>query len=209
MITPLDGPSALPEGALHRTSIVGLRVGGPLLIDGHITRPLRLRSWPHARPRVTRVTPVRDYAMRNFPQRGLSFPTVRFGRNRVQRLVQMTRDWRVRLLVPVIAINIAAFGGLYWLMYRYAMANLVNTHKFGATMLLDQIELDLRDLQVAHNRSLLQSRLDAHASSNRLLAINVYSAAPGAYIASTQWAIALRPEVAVSRCGIPVVSSGS
>ena len=93
----------------------------------------------------------------------------------MQRLVNWTRDWRVRVLVPVLAINVAAFGGLYWLMYRYAMSNLVNTHKFAATMLLDQIELDLRDLKVAHNRALLRDRLDAHGGSNKLLAINVYS----------------------------------
>ncbi len=102
----------------------------------------------------------------------------------LQKLAKLSRDWRVRVLVPVLLINIAAFGGLYWLMYHYALGNLVNTHKFGATMLLDQIELDLRDLQVAHNRALLGDRLAAHSSARNLLGINVYSA-DGQPIAST------------------------
>jgi hypothetical protein len=105
--------------------------------------------------------------------------------NALERLGKLTRDWRVRVLVPVLLINLAAFGGLYWLMYRYAIANMVNTHKFAATLLLDDIELDLRDLQVAHTRSLLEERLGAHAQSRELLGINVYGR-DGQPIASTR-----------------------
>ncbi|HEX2835250.1 MAG TPA: ATP-binding protein [Thermoanaerobaculia bacterium] len=94
----------------------------------------------------------------------------------LQKLAKLSRDWRVRVLVPVLLINLGAFGGLYWLMYHYALDNLVNTHKFGATMLLDQIELELRDLKVAHDRGLLSERLAAHASARDLLSINIYSA---------------------------------
>jgi signal transduction histidine kinase len=103
------------------------------------------------------------------------------------RAVRLSRDWRVRVLVPVLLINLAAFGGLYWLMYRYALRNLENTHKFGATMLLDQIELDLRDLQITHDRTLLAERLREHASNHNLLSINVYSA-DGQPIGSTNGA---------------------
>lgn len=99
----------------------------------------------------------------------------RAGSDVLRRAARLTRDWRIRVLVPVLLINVAAFAGLYWLMYHYALDNLVNTHKFGATMLLDQIELDLRDLQVAHNRTLLGDRLAAHASPRDLLSVNVYS----------------------------------
>jgi signal transduction histidine kinase len=94
----------------------------------------------------------------------------------LQRMAKVSRDWRVRVLVPVLLINLGVFGGLYWLMYRYALDNLVNTHKFGATMLLDQIELELRDLKVAHDRTLLSERLASHASARDLLSINIYSA---------------------------------
>jgi signal transduction histidine kinase len=100
-------------------------------------------------------------------------------------MAELSRDWRVRVLVPVLLINAAAFGGLYWLMYRYALGNLVNTQKFGATMLLDQIELDLRDLQIVHSRAQLNARLRSHAATTQLLAINLYNAA-GQPIASTR-----------------------
>jgi signal transduction histidine kinase len=102
----------------------------------------------------------------------------------LQRARAMSRDWRVRVLVPVLLINIGAFAGLYWLMYRYALQNLENTHEFAATMMLDQIELDLRDLQVAHNRTLLAERLRAHEGTRDVMAIHVY-AQDGQPIAST------------------------
>ncbi|HET8798292.1 MAG TPA: ATP-binding protein [Thermoanaerobaculia bacterium] len=93
-----------------------------------------------------------------------------------QKIAKLSRDWRVRVLVPVILINVAVFGGLYWLMVRYALDNLTNTHKFGATLLLDQVEIDLRDLQVVHNRALLSDRLAEYASTGDVMSINVYSA---------------------------------
>lgn len=94
----------------------------------------------------------------------------------LQKAAKLQRDWRVRVLVPVLLINLAAFAGLYGLMYHYALDNLVNTHKFGTTMLLDQVELDMRDLAVAHDRSLLIDRLASHASARDLISINIYSA---------------------------------
>jgi hypothetical protein len=106
-------------------------------------------------------------------------------RETVARVASWSRDWRVRVLVPVVLINLAAFGGLYWLMYRYAMANLVNTHRYGATTLLDQLQLDLHELEMAHNRGLLQTRLMQQASAKKLLAISVYDGA-GVPIASTR-----------------------
>jgi two-component system NtrC family sensor kinase len=102
----------------------------------------------------------------------------------VEGLAKWTRDWRVRVLVPVVAINLAAFGGLYWLMYRYAIENLTNNQQSAATMLLDQIEIDLRDLQVAHDRQLLGARLEQHVVGRPLPIVNVYSA-DGQPIAST------------------------
>lgn len=84
------------------------------------------------------------------------------------------RDWRVRVLVPVVIINVAAFVGLYTLMHRYALANLVNTHKFGAMLLLDELELDLHDLSYAHNRAELQQRIASHAHREDVMAVNVY-----------------------------------
>lgn len=105
-------------------------------------------------------------------------------RNMVRAVAKRTRDWRIRVLVPVVLINVGAFVGLYKLMDRYAMGNLVNTHKFGAMLLLDELELDLHDLGIAHNRAELQRRLDQHASGRKLLAVTVYDSA-GKPVAST------------------------
>ena len=101
------------------------------------------------------------------------------------------RDWRVRVLVPVVLINVAVFIGLYTLMHRYSMSNLVNTHKFGAMLLLDDLELDLHDLAFAHDRNALQRRLDEHAEGRRLLAVTVYNSA-GTPVASTRDALSDR-----------------
>lgn len=98
---------------------------------------------------------------------------------------KFTRDWRVKVLVPVLLINLGAFVGLYQLMHRYSMKNLVNTHKFGAMLVLDELELDLHDLAFAHDRKALQKRLDEHATTRKLLAVNVYDSA-GKPVASTR-----------------------
>ena len=103
----------------------------------------------------------------------------------MRRIAKWSRDWRIRVLVPVVLINLGAFIGLYTLMDRYAMGNLVNTHKFGAMLLLDELELDLHDLAVTHNPGELQRRLDQHARSGQLLALNVYDSA-GKPVASTR-----------------------
>ena len=100
-------------------------------------------------------------------------------------VAKWSRDWRVRVLVPVVAINIGAFIGLYTLMHRYSMSNLVNTHKFGAMLLLDELELDLHDLAFAHDRTALQKRLDQHAEGRQLLAVTVYDSS-GNPVASTR-----------------------
>jgi hypothetical protein len=64
-------------------------------------------------------------------------------------------------------------------MDRYAIGNLVNTHKFGAMLLVDELELDLHDLAVAHNPAELQRRVDEHASGRQLPAVNVYDSELG------------------------------
>jgi signal transduction histidine kinase len=101
------------------------------------------------------------------------------------RAAKLSRDWRVRVLVPVILINVAAFGGLYVLMFRYAMENLVNTHKFGAMLLLDELELDLRDFRLIHDPAALRQRLTEHAQLRKLMAVNLYDSA-GEPVASTR-----------------------
>lgn len=100
-------------------------------------------------------------------------------------IAKRSRDWRVRVLVPVVLINAGVFFGLYTLMYRYAMENLVNTHKFAAILLLDDLELDLHDLAFAHNPIQLQKRLTQHATGRKLLAVSVYDSS-GKPVATTK-----------------------
>ncbi|HEX7706464.1 MAG TPA: ATP-binding protein [Thermoanaerobaculia bacterium] len=101
--------------------------------------------------------------------------------------VTLTRDWRFRVLVPVVIINVAAFAGLYTLMNRYAVENLVSTQKYGVSLLLDELALDLQDFDLVHRRELLGHRLMAHADVRRLLAITVYDTM-GSSIVSTRGA---------------------
>jgi signal transduction histidine kinase len=120
-----------------------------------------------------------------FPTRSNVLHVLETMRTRLQTLARWSRDWRVRVLVPIALVNIGAFVGLYTLMHRYSMENLVNTHKFGAMLLLDELELDLHDLAFAHNRQALQERLTEHQSGRRLLAVTVYDS-DGAPVASTR-----------------------
>jgi two-component system, NtrC family, sensor kinase len=92
------------------------------------------------------------------------------------KVPHFTRDWRIRVLVPVLLVNLAAFAGLYVLMDRYAMSNLINTHKFGALLLLDEFELDLHDFDLMHQREALAVRFRQHSSARNLLAVNIYDA---------------------------------
>jgi len=55
---------------------------------------------------------------------------------------RLTRDWRVKTLVPVIIANVVAFAGLYALMYHFAASNLIETHRRSASTLFDDIELN-------------------------------------------------------------------
>lgn len=151
-------------------------MGLPVPMRRTLAAPLRCNTWFRALLVVIGVTRSGDSRLRVFPHLDLTFDKMSRRTEVLQKLGKWSRDWRVRVLVPVLLINLAAFGGLYWLMYHYALENLVNTHKFGATMLLDQIELEMRDLQVAHNRTLLSDRLARHASARDLLSINIYSA---------------------------------
>jgi signal transduction histidine kinase len=168
----------------------------------------RCNAWFRTHPDVTRRTRRRDLRWGFFPSSGLLSAAVKSVREIVGLVAKWTRDWRVRVLVPVVLINLGVFVGLYTLMYRYAMGNLVNTHKFGAMLLLDDLELDLHDLAFAHNRAQLQKRLDEHASGRKLLAVTVYDSA-GVPVASTRGAPSEREiaqaQVILTRPGHPAM----
>lgn len=134
-------------------------------------------------------------------------------RRTLETAARWSRDWRVRVLVPIVLINLAAFAGLYTLMERYAMSNLMNTQQFGATLLLDELELDFREAGVIHGREALQARVEQHAASRGLLAVNVYDTR-GRAIASSRGtpspAETEQARAAIARATqLPIWSSGS
>src|SRR5205085_5459158 len=98
---------------------------------------------------------------------------------------KLSRDWRVRTLVPVIVIHLAAFAALYTLMFRFAVGNLLNTQKFGAAVLLDEVEYDFPDMMLNHHgASSLPVRMAQQANRHKLAALNVYDFAGRAVVAT-------------------------
>lgn len=94
----------------------------------------------------------------------------------VNRLpTRLWRDWRVRTLVPVLLIHVAAFAVLYVVMDRFAISNLVNTQRFGAAILLDEVEFDFPDMMLNHHgASSLPVRMALQANRHNLATLNVF-----------------------------------
>jgi len=84
------------------------------------------------------------------------------------RVLDLTRDWRIRTIVPVIVINFLAFAGLYALMYHYAVSNLVQTHKSAADLLFDDLRLYYEDRSIEHSVNTMAVRLQRHTAAHRL-----------------------------------------
>jgi|GEM_PF-2273454 len=84
------------------------------------------------------------------------------------RVLDLTRDWRIRTIVPVIVINLLAFAGLYALMYHYAVSNLVQTHKSAADLLFDDLRLYYEDRSIEHSVNTMAVRLQRHTAAHRL-----------------------------------------
>ena len=97
----------------------------------------------------------------------------RFSQSTAARL---TRDWRIRTIVPVIVIHLFAFAALYVFMYRFAVSNLINTHKFGAAIVLDELELTFNDTMVDHGGATLRLRMTKQAEVQHLASLNLYDA---------------------------------
>ena len=86
----------------------------------------------------------------------------------MRRLFELTRDWRIRTIVPVIAVNLLAFAGLYALMYHYAMSNLVQAKKSAADIVFDDISLYYEDGSIEHTVTSMAQRLQRHTAIHRL-----------------------------------------
>lgn len=98
---------------------------------------------------------------------------------------KLWRDWRVRTLVPVILVHLAAFAVLYIVMFRFAATNLINTQMFGAAVLLDEVELDFPDMMLNHHGgSSLPMRMMMQAKRHHLDTLNVYDFTGRAVVAT-------------------------
>ncbi|MBK5260147.1 MAG: hypothetical protein JJE51_11180 [Thermoanaerobaculia bacterium] len=93
----------------------------------------------------------------------------------VRRFPRLLRDWRVRTLVPIVVIHLVAFGAIYALIFRFAEKNVVMSHKFGAAMLLDELELNFQDMMVDHTGPMIWMRLTRQARVHKLVSVNVYN----------------------------------
>ena len=91
----------------------------------------------------------------------------------ILRAAKVERDWRFRTLVPVLALNVIAFAVLYNLMEKYAADNMIQTHRFNAATLLNDLELNF-DAGIGHDTAALGQRMKKQAEMYRLLAFYVY-----------------------------------
>lgn len=92
------------------------------------------------------------------------------------RTSNLTRDWRTRTIIPVILIHLAAFAAIYAVIDHFASKNLLMTHKYGAAILLDELEFNFQDMMVDHTGPMLWMRLARQAQTHELLTVNVFNA---------------------------------
>ena len=123
----------------------------------------------------------------------------------MRRIPQFTRDWRIRTLVPVIVVNLAVFSILYFVMYHFAVSNLIKTQRVAGAVLLDEIELDFADMMHDRQGGRLRARMNREAAVHNLAALNVfdsmarpvvstYGSPPPAITAAVQEMLASRVE---------------
>ncbi len=93
----------------------------------------------------------------------------------VKRLVELTHDWRIRTLVPVIAVNLLAFGGLYFLMYRFAINNLMQANSSAGELVFDDLSLYYEDSTTEHRVMSMVPRMQHIASAHGLASLTLYS----------------------------------
>jgi signal transduction histidine kinase len=91
-----------------------------------------------------------------------------------RKIVELTRDWRIRTIVPVIVINLLAFAGLYALMYHYAMSNLVQSQKIAADHLFDDLRLYYEDGTIEHSVTSMAARLQRHTAVHHLQGFRLF-----------------------------------
>lgn len=103
-------------------------------------------------------------------------PILSIAVTRIRAFADRIRDWRIRTLVPVIGINLLVFACLYALMVHFGLSNLVTTHKFGAMILLDDVEMTFDGDMLAHRADLIEDEVSRLADTHDLLSLTIYNA---------------------------------
>lgn len=86
------------------------------------------------------------------------------------------RDWRVKTTVPIVAIHIAAFAGLYFFTYQFAMNEVTSAFKIRAAEIVDHAVEIFSDSMKGHGAASVEEGLASVASEHRSSTIAVFSA---------------------------------
>ena len=94
---------------------------------------------------------------------------------RLRSAARFAHDWRIRTLVPVVLVNLLAFAGLYALMYHFAISNVVQAQKAGASVLFDDLTLIFKDPMLQHRAATVAGRLARHAEVHKLEWLTIFA----------------------------------
>ncbi len=77
------------------------------------------------------------------------------------------RDWRVRVLVPVVLIHVVVFAGLYTLLYHLFEKEIEESYKFAGEILIEEVTERFEGAMTRHHTADLQGRLRRYAQPGR------------------------------------------
>lgn len=78
----------------------------------------------------------------------------------------MVRDWRWRIFAPVILIHVLVFAGLYALLYRLVVGEIVEAYKHGAELLLRDVARGVEEAMFRQHPVDFQGRIQTSARSH-------------------------------------------
>lgn len=82
-------------------------------------------------------------------------------------LRELLRDWRVRVLLPVILIHVVVFGGLYFLLYQLVKKEIEESYKVGGEILLEEIVERFEGAMTRQHTADLERRMRRYAQPGR------------------------------------------
>jgi len=90
---------------------------------------------------------------------------------------RLERDWRVRTTVPIVALHVAAFIGIYLFTYQFAMNEIRGAFRVGAAYVRDEAANLFTDSLSGHQATNLRDGLAAVARAHKSTAIAIFSPA--------------------------------